>query len=158
MAESRDGHFHFDVCTDGVIVEDKDGLDLLNAATARLEAVRAAAEMMKDRCADMAQRANICIAVRTQSLEPVCTVQVALGIRPAGSVWVGRLRFEPAAPAQEKRRRPPGMLLLKDRRPPAQAARRINRPRAHQRRRTLEVQCLVAAASDIIAVARNASR
>ena len=80
-AESRDGHFHFDVCTDGVIVEDKDGLDLLNAATARLEAVRAAAEMMKDRCADMAQRADLCIAVRTQSLEPVCTVQVALRIR-----------------------------------------------------------------------------
>ena len=36
-------HFHFDVCTNGVIVEDEDGLDLLNAATARLEAVRAAA-------------------------------------------------------------------------------------------------------------------
>ena len=45
-------HFHFDVCTNGVIVEDEDGLDLLNAATARLEAVRVAAEMMKDRCAD----------------------------------------------------------------------------------------------------------
>jgi hypothetical protein len=50
------------------------------------------------------------------------------------------------------------MLLLKDRRPPARPQERINRPRAHQRRRTLEVQCLVAAASDIIAVARNASR
>jgi hypothetical protein len=74
-------HFHFDVCTNGVIVEDEDGLDLLNAATARLEAVRAAAEMMKDRCADMAERAEVSIAVRTQSLEPVCTVQVALRIR-----------------------------------------------------------------------------
>ena len=74
-------HFHFDVCTNGVIVEDEDGLDLLNAATARLEAVRAAAEMMKDRCADLAERAEVSIAVRTQSLEPVCTVQVALRIR-----------------------------------------------------------------------------
>ena len=74
-------HFHFDVCSNGVIVEDEDGLDLLNAATARLEAVRAAAEMMKDRCADMAERAEVSIAVRTQSLEPVCIVQVALRIR-----------------------------------------------------------------------------
>ena len=53
-------HFHFDVCSNGVIVEDEDGLDLLNAAT---------------------ERAEVSIAVRTQSLEPVCTVQVALRIR-----------------------------------------------------------------------------
>ena len=29
-------HFYFDVCTNGVIDEDEDGIDLLNAATARL--------------------------------------------------------------------------------------------------------------------------
>ena len=31
-------HFYFDVCTNGVTVEDEDGVDLLNAATALLEA------------------------------------------------------------------------------------------------------------------------
>ena len=33
-------HFYFDVCTNGVTVEDEDWVDLLNAATALLEAVR----------------------------------------------------------------------------------------------------------------------
>ena len=45
---------------------------------------RAAAEMVKDRCADLAERAEVSIAVRTQSLEPVCTVKMALRIRYAG--------------------------------------------------------------------------
>src|SRR5829696_5102326 len=35
-------HFYFDVCTNGVTVEDEDGVDLLNAATALLEAARTA--------------------------------------------------------------------------------------------------------------------
>ena len=44
-------HFYFDVSTNGVTVADEDGVDLLNAATALLEAARTAAEMMRDRCA-----------------------------------------------------------------------------------------------------------
>ena len=48
-------HFYFDVCTNGVTVEDEDGVDLLNAATALLEAARTAAEMMRDRCAHRAE-------------------------------------------------------------------------------------------------------
>ena len=52
-------HFYFDVCTDGVTVQDEDGVDLLNAATALLEAVRTAAEMMRDRCADRAEPADV---------------------------------------------------------------------------------------------------
>jgi hypothetical protein len=73
--------FHFDVCTNGVTVEDEEGLDLLNPATARLEAARAAAEMMRDRCADIAEPADVSITVRDGSPEPVCTVQVALKIQ-----------------------------------------------------------------------------
>ena len=57
-------HFYFDVCTNGVTVEDEDGVDLLNAATALLEAARTAAEMMRDRCADRAEPADVSIIVR----------------------------------------------------------------------------------------------
>jgi len=73
--------FYFDLCTNGVTVEDKDGLDLLDAATARLEASRAAAEMMRDRCAGNSEPADVSIVVRDGSPEPVCTVQVALKIQ-----------------------------------------------------------------------------
>jgi len=41
-------HFYFDVCTNGVTVEDEDGVDLLSAATALLEAVRTAASPEAD--------------------------------------------------------------------------------------------------------------
>ena len=74
-------HFHFDVFTNGVIVEDEDGLELLSAEAARLEATRAAAEMMRDRCADKAEPADVSIIVRDGRSEPVCTVQVALKIQ-----------------------------------------------------------------------------
>ena len=74
-------HFYFDVCTDGVTVQDEDGVDLLNAATALLEAVRTAAEMMRDRCADSAEPADVSIIVRDGSPEPACTVKVALTIQ-----------------------------------------------------------------------------
>ena len=57
-------------CTNGVTVEDEDGVDLLNAATALLEAARTAAEMMRDRCADKAEPADVCIIVRGGSPEP----------------------------------------------------------------------------------------
>ena len=50
--------FYFDLCTDGATVGDEDGLDLLDAATARREASRAAAEMMRDRCAAKAVPAD----------------------------------------------------------------------------------------------------
>ena len=73
--------FYFDVCTDGVTVVDEDGLDLLSAATARLEAARAAAEMMRDRCAGKAEPADVSITVRDGSPEPVCTVRVAFKIQ-----------------------------------------------------------------------------
>ena len=92
-------HFHFDVCTNGVIVEDEDGLDLLNAATARLEAVRAAAEMMKDRCADLAERAEVSIAVRTQSPNQSAPFRWRSGFGRPAQCGSARLRFEPAAPA-----------------------------------------------------------
>ena len=61
-----DGHgtIYFDVCTDGVTVVDEDGLDLLGAATTRLEAGRAAAEMMRDRCAAKAVPVDVSITVR----------------------------------------------------------------------------------------------
>jgi hypothetical protein len=42
-------HFYFDVCTNGVTVEDEDGVDLLNAATALLEAVPEVAEARRNR-------------------------------------------------------------------------------------------------------------
>ena len=74
-------HFYFDVCTNGVTVEDEDGVDLLNAATALLEAVRTAAEMMRDRCADRAEPADVSIIVRDGSPGPACTVKVALTIQ-----------------------------------------------------------------------------
>ena len=74
-------HFYFDVCTNGVTVEDEDGVDLLNAATALLEAARTATEMMKDRCADKAEPADVCIIVRGGSPAPACTVKVALTIQ-----------------------------------------------------------------------------
>jgi len=51
-------HFYFDVCTN---VADQDGVDLLNAATALLEAARTAAEMMRDRCAHRAEPADVSI-------------------------------------------------------------------------------------------------
>jgi hypothetical protein len=73
-------HFYFDVCTNGVTVEDEDGLDLLNPATARLEAARTAAEMMKDRCADKAEPVDVSIIVRDWSPEPVCTVLVSFKV------------------------------------------------------------------------------
>ena len=74
-------HFYFDVCTNGVTVADEDGVDLLNAATALLEAARTAAEMMRDRCADRAEPADVSIIVRDGSPEPACTVKVALTIQ-----------------------------------------------------------------------------
>ena len=77
-------HFYFDVCTDGVTVVDEDGLDLLSAATARLEASRAAAEMMRDRCAAKAVPADVSITVRDGRPEPVCTVRVAFNIQSPG--------------------------------------------------------------------------
>ena len=71
-------HFYFDVCTN---VADQDGVDLLNAATALLEAARTAAEMMRDRCADRAEPADVSIIVRDGSPEPACTVKLALTIQ-----------------------------------------------------------------------------
>jgi hypothetical protein len=73
--------FRFDVSTNGVTVEDKDGLDLLSAGAARLEATRAASEMMRDFCARNSEPADVSIVVRDGSPEPVCTVQVALKIQ-----------------------------------------------------------------------------
>jgi hypothetical protein len=73
-------HFYFDVCTNGVTVEDEDGFDLVNAATARLEAVRTAVEIMRDRYAK-AEPADVSIIVRDGSPEPACTVKVALTIQ-----------------------------------------------------------------------------
>ena len=60
-------HFYFDVCTNSVTVEDEDGFDLVNAATARLEAVRTAVEIMRDRYANKAEPADVSIIVRASS-------------------------------------------------------------------------------------------
>ena len=78
--------FHFDVCEDGVLSRDEKGLELLSVTAARLEAARAAAEMMRDRAQRGAEPANISLSVRDGSGEPVCTVPVALpGPRTAGA-------------------------------------------------------------------------
>jgi hypothetical protein len=72
--------FHFDVCENSVITPDDEGLDLLSIQAARLEAARAATEMMKDRAARKADPADVSIAVRDGSPESVCVVTVALKI------------------------------------------------------------------------------
>jgi hypothetical protein len=71
-------HFRFDVCENGVLSPDEEGLDLLSAHDARLEAARTAAEMMRDRVARNAEPADISLIVRDGSSHPVCTVTVAL--------------------------------------------------------------------------------
>jgi hypothetical protein len=73
--------FHFDVCENGVLTPDEEGLDLLSANAARLEAARAAAEMIRDRAQRGAEPADISLIVRDGSPEPVCTVTVALTIQ-----------------------------------------------------------------------------
>jgi hypothetical protein len=73
--------FHFDVCENGVLTPDEEGLDLLSANAARLEAARAAAEMIRDRAQRGAEPAEISLIVRDGSPEPVCTVTVALNIK-----------------------------------------------------------------------------
>lgn len=73
--------FHFDVCENGTTIPDPDGLDLLSAAAARLEAARAAAEMMRDRAGRNAEPADITLVVRDGSPEPVCTVVVTLRVQ-----------------------------------------------------------------------------
>jgi hypothetical protein len=75
---SLSARFHFDVCTDGVTVRDEDGIDLLSPEAARLEAARAAAEMVRDRTILGADPANVTIVVRDGSPEAVCQVTVAL--------------------------------------------------------------------------------
>ena len=74
-------YFYFDVCTDGVTETDNEGLELLSANAARLEAARAAAEMMRDRAGRGAVPADISLIVRDESPEPVCTVTVALKVK-----------------------------------------------------------------------------
>jgi hypothetical protein len=73
--------FRFDVCTDGITVEDREGLDLLSVEAARLEAARAASQMLRDRTLDIAEPADLSIIVRDGSPQPVCTIQVALKIQ-----------------------------------------------------------------------------
>jgi hypothetical protein len=70
--------FYFDVCTDGVIEPDDEGLELSSVEAAQLEAARAAAEMMRDRAQRAAEPADISITVKDGSPEPVCAVTVAL--------------------------------------------------------------------------------
>ena len=62
--------FHFDVCTNGVTFSDKDGLDLLSAGAAHLEAARAAADMLRERAVDAANSADVSIVVRDGSPDP----------------------------------------------------------------------------------------
>ena len=71
-------HFFFDVCTNGVTERDDEGLDLLSATAAKLEAARTAVEMMRDRTQRGAEPADISLTVRDGSPQPVCTVTVAL--------------------------------------------------------------------------------
>jgi hypothetical protein len=73
--------FHFDVSENGIVTPDEEGLDLLSAEAARLEAARAAAEMMRDRTQRKAEPADISLIVRDGSNEPVCSVTVSLIVR-----------------------------------------------------------------------------
>jgi hypothetical protein len=70
--------FHFDVSENGVITPDEDGMDLLNAKLARLEAARAAAEMLRHRTLQNAEPADVFIIVRDGNPEPLCVVTVRL--------------------------------------------------------------------------------
>jgi hypothetical protein len=71
--------FHFDVRTDGVTEVDEEGLDLLSEETARLEAARAAAEMLRDRAGRRAETADIEIIARDGNRE-LFRVSVAMKI------------------------------------------------------------------------------
>jgi hypothetical protein len=73
--------FHFDVIENGVTVRDDEGIDGLTVEGAKLEAARAAAEMMRDRAGRTAEPADISIIVRDGTPTPVCTVTVALAIQ-----------------------------------------------------------------------------
>jgi hypothetical protein len=73
-------HFYFE-SENGVATPDEEGLDFVSAEAARLEATRAAAEMMRDRAQRKAEPADISLIVRDGSPEPVCTVTVALTIQ-----------------------------------------------------------------------------
>jgi hypothetical protein len=70
--------FHFDVSENGIVTTDEEGLDFVSAEAARLEAARAAAEMMRDRTQRKAEPADISLIVRDGSNEPVCSVTVSL--------------------------------------------------------------------------------
>ena len=52
----------------------------MSVEAARLEAARAAAQMVKDRTLEKAEPADVSIVVRDGSPEPVCTVRAALKI------------------------------------------------------------------------------
>jgi hypothetical protein len=72
-------HFHFDVCESGVLSPDEEGLDLPSADAARLEAARAAAEIIRDRAAWDAEPADVSMIIREGSAQRLlCTLTVAL--------------------------------------------------------------------------------
>ena len=73
--------FHFDVIENGVTDRDEEGIDGLTVEGAKLEAARAASEMMRDRAGQKAEPADISIIVRDGTPTPVCTVIVALSIQ-----------------------------------------------------------------------------
>lgn len=71
--------FHFDVVEDGQTLPDDEGLDLLSVDVARLEAARAAAEMLRDRARERVESGDVSIVVRDGSGE-LFTVTVALKV------------------------------------------------------------------------------
>jgi hypothetical protein len=76
--------FRFDVYENGVLTPDDEGLDLLSVEAARLEAARAAAEMLRDRALDEAAPADIEVVARNETGE-LFRVTVTLKIGSAKS-------------------------------------------------------------------------
>ncbi|HEX8167855.1 MAG TPA: hypothetical protein VF601_18970 [Beijerinckiaceae bacterium] len=70
-------HFHFDIVEDGGTLPDDEGIDLSSAEAARLEAARAAAEIMRERAWRQAIPADVSIVIR-DDIGPISTVTVAL--------------------------------------------------------------------------------
>jgi hypothetical protein len=78
---TRVPHFYFDATVNGDALPDLEGIELDNRAVARVEAVRAVAEMVKDQHLDGNTR-DITVAIREGS-DPVATIRLSLKIEDA---------------------------------------------------------------------------
>ena len=71
-------HFYIDAIIDGEAMPDPEGIELDNRAVARMEAVRAAAEMVKDRHL-VGNARQITVSVR-EGRGPVVAIRLSLKI------------------------------------------------------------------------------